>query len=174
MPIKRQSGIPLYRQLREILKDKIEKGEFSEGDLIPSEREICETYGVSRITARQAILDLVNDGLLYREGGRGTFVASKSKRKLAIALGACQDRLRQKNQVLQELHRQRQKYCREFPDRQTVFEKQFDVIMSSPKIETLCLTDKGFKVRTGPLFCRHDKTGTVHLIGSFWITFNIF
>lgn len=88
MPINRQSVIPLYHQLKEILKDKIERGEFSEGDLIPSEREICETYKVSRITARQAILDLVNDGLLYREGGRGTFVASKTKKKLTIALVA--------------------------------------------------------------------------------------
>jgi DNA-binding GntR family transcriptional regulator len=86
--IDRQSVVPLYHQLKEILKDKIEKGEFSEGDLIPSEREICETYRVSRITARQAILDLVNDGLLYREGGRGTFVASKNKKKLTIALVA--------------------------------------------------------------------------------------
>jgi len=86
--VDRQSVIPLYHQLKEILKDKIEKGKFREGNLIPSEREICEIYEVSRITARQAILDLVNDGLLYREGGRGTFVASKTEKKLTIALVA--------------------------------------------------------------------------------------
>lgn len=49
--------------------------ELAVGDTIPSERELCERFGVSRMTVRQAIDALVNEGLLHREQGRGTFVA---------------------------------------------------------------------------------------------------
>ncbi len=74
-----QEGIPVpkYYRLKESLRDKIEEEGLEEGHLIPSERELCETYGVSRMTARQAVKDLVNEGVLYREQGRGTFVAGK-------------------------------------------------------------------------------------------------
>ena len=73
--IHRNSPIPIYHQLKEILLKKIRTGEWPPGALIPSERELCETYGISRMTARQAITDLVNEGVCYREQGRGTFVS---------------------------------------------------------------------------------------------------
>ena len=66
--------LPRYYQLKEILRERIHAGEWTPGSLIPSERELCERYGISRMTARQAISELVNEGLLYREQGRGTFV----------------------------------------------------------------------------------------------------
>lgn len=66
--------LPRYYQLKEILRERIGAGEWTPGSLIPSERELCEHYGISRMTARQAISELVNEGLLYREQGRGTFV----------------------------------------------------------------------------------------------------
>lgn len=74
-----QEGIPVpkYYRLKESLRDKIEAEGLEEGQLIPSERELCETYGVSRMTARQAVKELVSEGVLYREQGRGTFVAGK-------------------------------------------------------------------------------------------------
>ena len=73
--IYRNSPVPRYHQLKEILQDHVRQGEWKPGDLIPSERELSETYGISRMTARQAITDLVNEGIFYREQGRGTFVA---------------------------------------------------------------------------------------------------
>lgn len=69
--------VPKYYRLKESLRHMIEDEEFAEGQIVPSERELCEHYGVSRMTARQAVLDLVNEGLLYREQGRGTFVAGR-------------------------------------------------------------------------------------------------
>lgn len=72
--IYRNSPVPRYHQLKEILRERIRSGEWKPGDLIPSERELSETYGISRMTARQAITDLVNEGVFYREQGRGTFV----------------------------------------------------------------------------------------------------
>ena len=70
-----RSPIPKYYQLKEIIRDLIEKDELGVGEAIPPERELCEWYRVSRMTARQAVMELVNEGLLYRVQGLGTFVA---------------------------------------------------------------------------------------------------
>lgn len=72
----KQSPIPIYIQIEEQLKQQIQQGDFPIGTSIPSERELSERFLVSRMTVRQSITNLVNDGLLYREKGRGTFVAS--------------------------------------------------------------------------------------------------
>jgi len=66
-------SIPLYVQLEQIIKSKILTGGFTPGEKIPTETELCETYQVSKVTVRQAILNLVNQGLLIRKQGRGTF-----------------------------------------------------------------------------------------------------
>ncbi len=65
---------PLYIQIADLLRDKIEKGIFTVGETIPSERELTETYGVNRMTVRKAVSLLVEEGLLIRKQGRGTFV----------------------------------------------------------------------------------------------------
>lgn len=65
---------PRYHQLKEIIRERIRNGEWTPGSLIPSERELCERYGISRMTARQSITELVSEGLLYREQGKGTYV----------------------------------------------------------------------------------------------------
>lgn len=67
--------VPLYAQLEQILKSKILIGEFLPGDKIPAEKEIGDAYGVSTITVRQAVLNLVREGYLVRKPGKGTFVA---------------------------------------------------------------------------------------------------
>lgn len=75
--INKESPIPIYYQLQEHLKTKIENGELKSGDPIPSEREMAEKYEISRMTVRQAVNNLVNEGLLTRSKGRGTFVADQ-------------------------------------------------------------------------------------------------
>lgn len=70
-----KSPLPRYYQLKEIMREKIISGAWKPGDLIPSERELGEQYGISRMTARQAITELVNEGMFYREQGKGTFVS---------------------------------------------------------------------------------------------------
>lgn len=76
MQLERNNPSPLYEQLKNIIAEQITKGELEPDQQIPSERELCEAYGVSRITVRQAIAAAVNEGLLYRTHGRGTFVAN--------------------------------------------------------------------------------------------------
>lgn len=72
--ILRKGPLPRYYQLKEIMREKIRTHEWKAGDLIPSERELGAQYGISRMTARQASTELVNEGLLYRTQGKGTFV----------------------------------------------------------------------------------------------------
>lgn len=78
MYINKNSPIPVYYQLKNIILKKIENGEFGVEQPIPSERELGETLGISRMTVRQALNQLVSEGVLYRQKGKGTFV-SKSK-----------------------------------------------------------------------------------------------
>jgi DNA-binding LacI/PurR family transcriptional regulator len=69
------SGGPLYQQLKQQLFSRIRRGEFAPGELLPSESQLCETYGVSAITTRRALLELVNEGVVRRRPGVGTIVA---------------------------------------------------------------------------------------------------
>jgi len=75
MPLDEKSPIPLYHQLTKELRENMENGDWLPHSLIPSETELCEKYGVSRGTVRQALSQLVQEGLLYRKQGRETFVA---------------------------------------------------------------------------------------------------
>jgi len=68
---------PYYKQLQEEIHSRIRQGEWKEGDRIPSEKELCEKFSVSRITVRQAIRLAVNNGLLETHPGKGTFVTKK-------------------------------------------------------------------------------------------------
>src|SRR5262245_5347327 len=73
MTLDQHGPVPKHQQLREILLDLIE-GSPAES-LIPSERELASTYGVARMTVRQAVESLVAEGRLFKVGGKGTFVA---------------------------------------------------------------------------------------------------
>jgi len=66
---------PLYVQIQEYIAEKIIAGELSPESRIPSERELSQELGVSRMTVRRAITELVNEGLIERRHGAGTFVA---------------------------------------------------------------------------------------------------
>jgi GntR family transcriptional regulator len=68
----------LHAQLYDILRGKIRMGEWIDGQLIPAESELMNQYGVSRIVIRQVLNRLVNEGLVYRQRGRGSFVAERT------------------------------------------------------------------------------------------------
>lgn len=71
------SGVPLYVRIREALRGEIVGGGLKRGEKIPSEHKLAEDYDASRMTVRQAIKNLIDEGLLYRRQGLGTFVAHK-------------------------------------------------------------------------------------------------
>jgi GntR family transcriptional regulator len=64
----------MYRQLADLVRESIRRGELELGARIPSEAQLGSTYGISRITVRQALSELEREGLLERAPGKGTFV----------------------------------------------------------------------------------------------------
>lgn len=69
-----ETRLALYDQVKNKIREKIEIGEWLEGQKIPSEKELCEMFNVSRITARKAVNDLQEENLLIKKQGKGTFV----------------------------------------------------------------------------------------------------
>lgn len=66
--------IPQYRWLYDILRKHILEGVYSEGDLLPSENELCNIYGMTRPTVRQSLSELANEGLIIKHQGKGSLV----------------------------------------------------------------------------------------------------
>lgn len=72
----RNNPKPLYAQFEDLLRTAIMAGEWETNHAIPSENELSRTYGLSRMTVRSVITQLVKEGLLFRVQGKGTFVAA--------------------------------------------------------------------------------------------------
>lgn len=86
--------MPKYQDVKRSIFERIQSGEFDTGRPLPSERELIEQYQVSRITVRQAISGLVNEGLLYTAQGKGTFVQSQGGNLNLVRLTSCTEDIR--------------------------------------------------------------------------------
>lgn len=73
--IEKDSHLSLYYQLKRIIIDMIEKRELVESDKLPTEKELCERYDISRATVRQALTELENEDYIYKIQGKGTYVS---------------------------------------------------------------------------------------------------
>ncbi len=88
----RESGVPLYQQIKVWIADNIYRGVWKPGDVLPSEVELERQFGVSRTTVRQAIADLQAEGVVQKQQGRGTFVSHpKYEEKLPALRGFTED-----------------------------------------------------------------------------------
>ena len=100
---------PIYKVIERDLRKDILNGTLKQGDMIPSEIELCAKYGVARMTVRHAVDNLLIDGYIYRHKGRGTFVVfnkqemdqnkqvpffSFSREMIAFFDGMCYDAIR--------------------------------------------------------------------------------
>jgi GntR family transcriptional regulator len=94
--IDRYSPLPLYHQLHEILRGYIDSGEWQPGDIIPAESELTDRFQVSRTTVRQVLDMLVNEGLIYRQRGRGSFVAHPTVEQALVRIISFTDDMRQR------------------------------------------------------------------------------
>lgn len=90
--IDKDSPIPLYYQLKQIICELIDNEELKANETVPTERELCEYHEISRMTVNKAIASLVNEGRLYRQRGKGTFVVkNKEKHQLQNLLSFTED-----------------------------------------------------------------------------------
>lgn len=92
--LRKKSPLPLYHQLELLIEERINSGDWMPGMLLPSERELCDQFRVSRITVRRALADLEGRGRLVRRQGLGTFVsAPRIEQPLTHLTGFTQDML---------------------------------------------------------------------------------
>ena len=92
-PVSRAAQTPLHDQLRTALVDLISHDGLVPGDILPSEHQLCRSFGVSRTVVRQALADLENTGVVTRVRGKGTFVArpKTSERLMNTLVGLYED-----------------------------------------------------------------------------------
>ena len=91
--LQRESAVPLYAQLEQILHTRITTGEWLPGQRIPSENELNKFYGLSRMTVRGVLTKLVGDGLLVRVPGKGTYVATPKINAISPAYRGVREQL---------------------------------------------------------------------------------
>jgi GntR family transcriptional regulator len=114
------AGVPLHRQLFLVLQDEIARGALAAGDPLPTEQELCDQFGVSRITVRRALTDLAGRGYITRRQGVGSFVRGQSPPR--------KDQTGDRS-YMDEMH-------------QTVFESQVDVVELGLRTTPALITDK--------------------------------
>lgn len=146
----KKGGKALYIQIKDIYREKILSGELKHGDKIESEMEIQKRFGVSRITARQAILNLEKEGMVNRGRGRGTFVIWKPaiKEKLSEIRSFSHE---------MELHGRVPGTSSFTIDREQVAEKAAKIFNLDPREEMYCLR----RVRTA------DDVKLVYMVSYF-------
>ena len=91
-----RSGLPLYVQVKRGLLELIERGALQSGQRIPSERQLAQQLGISRMTVRQALLELVQEAVLMRRHGRGTFVADRKIEQGLLELSSFSEDMRRR------------------------------------------------------------------------------
>lgn len=94
-----------FVQIKSALLDQIDSGEMSSGDKVLSENQLADSFGVSRMTARRALTELVNEGILARSQGVGTFVSDSRPMSSILEIRSIDDEILQRghrysNQVL--------------------------------------------------------------------------
>lgn len=94
--LERSNPLPLYYQLKEVLRQQIRAGHLEPHAAIPSEPELVASYHVSRATVRQALNELVHEGLLYRQHGKGTFVCEPRIQKTLSELASFSEELKRR------------------------------------------------------------------------------
>lgn len=101
IPLRRDSTVPMHRQIAQHLRQALASGRYGPGDRLPTEPQLSVQFSVSRITARQAVEHLVREGLVSRKQGKGTFVRDPVVRHDLLGLKGIYDEL-----VEQGLHPQ--------------------------------------------------------------------
>lgn len=92
-------NVPIYIQIHDKIKEDIEKGVWSIGDRLPSERKLALSFNVSRMTLRQAIQTLSDEGILERKIGSGTYIARKKVQEKMTGTTSFTDIMLEQNRI---------------------------------------------------------------------------
>ena len=97
--INRNGPEPLYDQVKEAIAAYIEQERLGPNDLLPSEREFCDRFGVSRLTLRKALERLIQEGLVFRRAGKGTFVSLPKLEQRLLVVTSFTEAIRQEGRT---------------------------------------------------------------------------
>lgn len=97
--LRRHHPVPLYQQLQATLRAQIESGQLRTHERLPSERDLSEQFGVSRMTVRQALDALAQQGLIYGKVGKGTFVSEPKIDQQLVALTGFSEEMQRRGQA---------------------------------------------------------------------------
>lgn len=97
--VRNSTAGPLYLQLKQLILQFIDSEDLRPGDPIPSERELSQHFGISRMTVRQALAELVHESVLCREQGRGTYVAGHKIEQALVDLTGFTEDMRRRGMV---------------------------------------------------------------------------
>lgn len=126
--IDKDSRIPLYYQLVDIIVEEIENGRLKEDDKLFSERELCQKYDISRATVRQAFQQLEKENYIYKKHGKGTFVSPTKFRQNLLKVYSFADEMKKIGRI---------------PSTKVI---DFNIISSNEKISKKMNIEKGTRV----------------------------
>ncbi len=139
----KNDSIPQYRKLYELLRKHIKEGLYAEGDLLPSENELCQTHNLTRPTVRHALDTLVNEGYIKKHKGKGSIVSGKSKEIGILSIHGTTSAVGKNNLRTQII----------MPPRVTAWEDPFFFHLSEQEKESGCIRLERLRlVRNRPVF----------------------
>lgn len=141
---------PLYRQLSAILKEQILSGALAPGDQLPTEAKLVDAYQVSRITVRQALKILAEEGLIRREAGRGTFVLENRGLPEAYRLNGSMDDLVAMERGTKEKLLDRREVMAESKDQEVFGLGSGDLVTKCERLRFLDKEPFGFSINRLP------------------------
>lgn len=95
----KDSPLPLYYQLKQIIIEKIENRLLEENDKLPTEKELCDQYNISRATVRQALTELESEEYIYKIQGKGSFVSPKKLSQNLLSFYSFTDEMKKLGKV---------------------------------------------------------------------------
>lgn len=152
--IDKESRIPLYYQLMDIIIAEIETGKLKENDKLPSERELCKKYDISRATVRQAIQELEKENYIYKKHGKGTYVSPLKMKQNLLKFYSFTDEMKKLGKV---------------PTSEVI---DFEIIYSNKKIS------KKMKIETGTMLYKFTRLrladNTPMMVETSYVPYNRF
>lgn len=118
--VSRNDPLPLYHQIKDVLKNKIENGELEPHERLPSGKDLAEAFDVSQMTIRQALSELAKENYIYRKRGEGSYVAEKKMRHAVLNLNSFSEEMRKRGHepsskiLKREVQRTDEKLCNRF------------------------------------------------------------
>ncbi|WP_310737930.1 GntR family transcriptional regulator [Microbispora sp. H10949] len=136
----RDGPVPVYKQIAEILRDRIDSGELAPGNPVPSEADLEAEYGIARTTARRVARELREQGLVYTVQGEGTFVGDQKAPRVQRKKRLYQEIA---EEVAQRIRQQEFRPNRAIPSEKALM-KDYGVAKATVRLAVGLLRDQGY------------------------------